>query len=131
MKSGPSLNTPRSSHGCERVDDRLIIVAGGRDNDLLVSTEVLEIGDRKWIKGPNLKERVNGNRLVFSNRKDYMVYSIGGNTGHWKYLSKIYGFKRDINEWQLIDNMNEPRAYGSALNVPLNMLPWCWSYDSY
>ena len=133
MKQGPSLNTAREDHGCARLRDGSILVAGGWGVQIVgganklgnfKSTEILEVGDHEWKNGPDLKEGVKLNKVVKSNGKDYIAYSIGG----WEYgraSSKIYGLNVDKNEWQLVDNLNEPRYKGSAVNVPSNLIPWC------
>ena len=122
MKQGPSLNTAREDHGCARLRDGSIIVVGGSRNGYLKSTEILEVGDHEWKNGPDLKEEIISNKVVKSNRKDYIAYSIGG---YHPASSKIYGLNVDRNEWQLVDNLNEPRYHGSAVNVPSNLIPLC------
>merc|ERR1712136_215933 len=71
IKPGPSLNNARRGHGCTRIGNKSIIVAGGwRDYaGALKSTEMLEIGDLEWTNGPDLKEAVDRNEVVKSNRK--------------------------------------------------------------
>ena len=132
MKKGPSLNKARSNHGCARISNDLIMVAGGFDlndhsiqTDILKSTEILKVGELEWKYGPDLKEAVANNKVVKGNGEDYGAYSIGGQNEHWTLLSEIYGLHHDSNEWQLIDNMNEPRFWGSALNIPSCLIPWC------
>ena len=132
MKPGPSLNTARIRHGCTRTRDDSIIVAGGSKNSGLKSTEILKIGQLEWTKGPDLKEEVQKNELVHSNGGEYIAYSVGGHTGgyydhawHEGVSDKIYGLQRDRNEWQLVDRMNTPRQWGSALNIPSSLVPWC------
>ena len=131
MKLGPSLNKVRQSHGCSRIRNDSIIVAGGwstrqsRSRRRSKSTEILKIGDLSWSNGPDLKEGVYFNEVVNSNGDDYIAYSLGGFT-EWDAVSnKIYGLRRDSNEWQLVDSMNEPRYRGSALNIPSSLIPWC------
>ena len=123
MKQGPSLNIARVHHGCANIRNDSIIVAGGFP--LYESTEILKIGDLEWKRGPDLKEGVTANKVVKSNLEDYVAYSIGGNNWYGTSLSEIYGLQRDMNEWQLIDNMNEPRMWGTALNIPSSLIPWC------
>ena len=126
MKRGPSLNKARYWHGCARVNDNLIIVLGGCnsvDGDLK-STEILKIEDLEWTNGPDLKEGVISNGVVKSNGKDFIAYSIAGIIGEQTCSYDTYGLRSDRNEWELIDFMNEPRCLGSALNVPLNLIPW-------
>ena len=129
ITQGPSLNIGRHSHGCERLNDESILVAGGYDFGVLASTEILKVGEHEWINGPNLKEGVWANELVKSNSKEYVAYNLGGNLNDILYhpSPKIYGLNRDMNEWQLIEMMNEPHftLYGSALNVPINKIAWC------
>ena len=48
-----------------------------------------------------------------------------GHAWHGGVSDKIYGLQRDRNEWQLVDSMNTPRKWGSALNIPSNLIPWC------
>ena len=38
---------------------------------------------------------------------------------------KIYGLHRDRNEWQLVDSMKTQCEWGSALNIPSSLVPWC------
>ena len=122
---GPALNQARYRHGCARTSNGSIIVAGGKYNSKsLKSTEILKMGDLEWTNGPDLKEKVQLNEVVMSRTKDYIAYSIGG----WNYdgeSSEIYGLTSDMNEWKFLDNMNEPRYWGSAVNIPFNMIPWC------
>ena len=135
MKPGPSLNTARVRHGCTRTRDNSIIVAGGwngrQSKSGLKSTEILKIGHLEWTKGPDLKEEVQMNEVVHSKRGEYIAYSVGGDTGlndfgrHDVVSDKIYGLQRDRNEWQLVDSMNTPRKWGSALNIPSSLIPWC------
>lgn len=124
---GPSLNTTRCLHGCAKLNDGSIIVAGGYDSlKFLASTEMLKNGEQEWTNGPNFKQKVGRNKLVKSERTKYAVYSLGGVTGNSKYSSKVYGLHSEKNEWQLISDLNVPRVYGSALNVPLHIIPWCY-----
>ena len=126
LKQGPSLKTARRSHGCVKLRDESIIVAGGyKYPRYLKSTEILKIGEHEWKPGPDLKEEISDNKLVKSNRKDYTAYSIGGKTKDHKTSSKIYGLNVERNEWQLLDKMNVPRNLGSAVNVPSKQIPWC------
>ena len=133
MKPGPSLNKARRGHGCTRIGNDSIIVAGGwhtRQNGIRrrsKSTEILKIGDLAWTNGPDLKEGIYLNEIVKSNGADYIAYSLGGYTGWgWDHVSdKIYGLRRDRNEWQLVDSMSEHRYRGSALNIPSSLIPWC------
>ena len=121
------MNKERHWHGCSRIKNESILVAGNNikpDNGRLLSTELLKIGDLKWTIGPDLKEDVYLNEVVRSSAKDYIAYSIGGRTDH-RITSKIYGLNGKKNEWQLLDNLNEPRWHGSAVNVPSNLIPWC------
>ena len=126
ITQGPSMNTGRFDHGCARLNDEFIIVAGQSvmttDN---LFTEVLKIGELEWTYGPNLTEAIGYNELVKSNRKEYIAYNLGGSTVDFEPSSKIYGLNSDTNEWELIGNMNEPRSHGSALNVPSHLIPWC------
>ena len=124
IRRGPSLNKERYWHGCSRIRDESILVAGGPNNGRFLSTEILKIGNLKWTIGPDLKEETHFNEVVRSNAMAYIAYSIGGITDH-EISSKIYGLNINKNEWQLLDNMKEPRWYGSALNVPSNLIPWC------
>ena len=146
MKQGPSLNKARHFYGCARLRDGSIIVVGGSRNGYLKSTEILEVGDHEWKNGPDLKEEIISNKVVKSNRKDYIAYSIAGKTNdvdtssiiyefkdfkgsskiyEHKGSSKIYGLNVVRNEWELVDNLNEPRYDGLAVNVPSNLIPWC------
>ena len=62
LKPGPSLNKARRGHGCTRIGNDSIIVAGGwhtgpsRIRQRSKSTEMLKIGDLAWTDGPDLKE---------------------------------------------------------------------------
>ena len=135
MKQGPSLNKARLFNGCARLRDGSIIVVGGSEN--LKSTEILEDGDQEWKNGPDLKEEIDSHKVVKSNRKDYIAYSIAGKTydfessstiygfTDYKASSKIYGLNVDRNEWELVGNLDEPRYWGSAVNVPSKLIPWC------
>ena len=38
---------------------------------------------------------------------------------------KINGLHRDRNEWQLVDSMKTQCEWGSALNIPSSLVPWC------
>ena len=127
MTRGPSLNTERSYHGCERLNDESIIVSGGLNTGVLTSTEILKRGELEWKNGPDLKGRVVGNELVKSERNRYVAYNLGGLniTGDGETFSTIHGLHRETNEWQLIGSMKEPREWGSAINVPSTMIPWC------
>ena len=135
MTQGPSLNTGRYYHGCARLNDGSIIVAGGLSKNqwhIIDSTEILKIGEHEWKPGPHLPERVSRYKLVKSQRKDYVAYGLGGETKiflgqRYRYTSssKIYGLHRGTNEWQLIGNMEKPRDTGSAVNMPSNMIQWC------
>ena len=70
MTQGPSLNTARKWHGCEKLNDGSIIVAGGVNYDelgasnKLSSTEILRIGEQKWTNGPSLEDHVDFNTLI-------------------------------------------------------------------
>ena len=76
MKRGPSLNKARYWHGCARVNDNSTVVVGGYNSvdGYLKSTEILRIGDLEWTNGPDLKEEVRYNKVVLSNRNDYIAY---------------------------------------------------------
>ena len=124
MKRGPSLNKARHSHGCSRIREHSIIVAGGAKNGPLISTEILRIEDLKWTIGTDLEEGVYLNKVIKSNVNDYIAYSIGGRTKH-RVSSNIYGLNGNKNQWQLLGNMNEPRWHGSAVNAPSTLIPWC------
>ena len=124
MKQGPSFNQARHSHGCARIWNDSIIVAGGWNRGPLKSTEILKIGGLKWTFGPDLKEGVHQNHVLKSNRNEYITYSVGGRFDPIP-TPKIYGLNEEKNEWQHLGNMNEPRVYESTLNVPSNMIPWC------
>ena len=119
MKPGPSLYKERSDHGCTRIGNDSIIVAGGwtqeQSKKRLKSTEILKIGNLAWTNGPDLKEGVHLNEVVKSNGDEYIAYSLGGSIGWGVISDKIYGLRRDRNEWQLIDCMNEPR-YGCRVS---------------
>ena len=131
MKPGPSLNKARRGHGCTRIRNDSIIVAGGwhtgqnKIRRRSKTTEILKIGDLAWTNGPDLKEGVYLNEVVKSNGDYYIAYSLGGYPGWDDVSDKIYGLRRDRNEWQLVDRLNEPRYQGSALNIPLSLIPWC------
>ena len=111
MKQGPSLNIARVHHGCANIRNDSIIVAGGFGGfgfggaSYHKSTEILKIGEFEWKRGPDLKEGVTANKVVKSNLEDYVAYSIGGVNWYGTSLTEIYGLQRDMNEWQLIDNM--------------------------
>ena len=127
MKKGPSLNEARHRHGCTLTRDDSIIVTGGKYKARMTSTEVLMIKGRKWTNGLHLKERIRSNRIVESKGKDYIAYSIGGETvPYFRPTSKIYGLSRNTTEGRLVANLNKPRWLGSAVNVPPNMIPWCF-----
>ena len=134
VKPGPSLKTPRYKHGCARIRNDSIIVAGGLCEicdipGFVTSTEILKIGDLTWTNGPDIKESAFENRIVMSNRKDYIALSLGGigeNDGPANHPA-IYGFHQDRNEWQFLGNVNEYRYWGSIVNVPSNLIPWCYN----
>ena len=132
VKPGPSLKTARYKHGCARIRNDSIIVAGGLNERNVKSTEILKIGDLTWTNGPDLpdiKESALENRIVMSNRKDYIALSSGGigeNDGPANPPA-IYGFHQDRNEWQFLGNVNEYRYWGSIVNVPSNLIPWCYN----
>ena len=99
MKKGPSLNEARHGHGCALTKDDSIIVTGGKFKDRLTSTEILMIKGPKWTNGPHLKEKIRSNEIVESNGKDYIAYSIGGETvPYFRPTSKIYGLSRNTTE---------------------------------
>jgi len=126
---GPRLNTSRSFHGCEKLNDGSIIVVGGYANlnlPPLASTEMLKNEEQEWKNSPNVKQKVGSNKLVKGEGNKYVVYSLGGKTGSSKFSSKVYGLYSEKNEWKLSSNLNVPRAFGSALNVPLDIIPWCY-----
>ena len=115
------MNTARSKHSCTRLRNDSIIVVGG-DYGSVDSTEILTIGELNWKYGPVLKEGLRSDKVVESNRKDYIAYNFGG---HSKiHSSEIYGLNVERNEWQLVANMNERRCCGTAVNVPSNLIPW-------
>ena len=129
VKPGPSMKTARYKHGCARIRNDSIIVAGGLDRRYVTSTEILKIGDLTWTDGPDIKESAFENRVVMSNRKDYIALSLGGigeNDGP-EYPPAIYGFHQNRNEWQFLSNVNECRYWGSVVNVPSNLIPWCYN----
>ena len=129
VKPGPSLKTARYKHGCARIRNDSIIVAGGLGGWIVTSTEILKIGDLTWTNGPDIKESAFENRIVMSNRKDYIAISLGGigeNDGP-EYPPAIYGFHQNRNEWQFLSNVNECRYWGSVVNVPSNLIPWCYN----
>ena len=64
MKPGPSMKSARYRHGCARLRDGSIIIAGGNHGSK--STEILKIGDHEWKNGPDLKEGVKSNEVVKS-----------------------------------------------------------------
>ena len=131
MKPGPSLKNERFLHGCARIKDDSIIVVGGYDTSInnhggyVKSTEILRIGDQEWTKGPDLKEGVTSNEVVKSNGEDYIAYSVAGKDEDSNISGKIYGLRSDLTEWELIDFLKDRRCCGSALNVPLRLIPWC------
>ena len=127
MKRGPILNKARLWHDCTRLNDNSIIVVGGfnSDNGYLKSTEVLKIGDLEWTNGPDLKTELVLTKIVKSNGRDFIAYSIAGLIVGQNCSDDIYGLRSDRNEWELIDIMNTPHCLGSALNVPLDLIPWC------
>ena len=133
VKPGPSLKAARYKHGCARIRNDSIIVAGGLcdtcDDIFVTSTEILKIGDLTWANGPDTQQSAFENRVVMSNRKDYIALSLGGigeNDGP-EYPPAIYGFHQNRNEWQFLSNVNECRYWGSVVNVPSNLIPWCYN----
>ena len=125
---GPSLKTARYNHGCAWIRNNSIIVAGGFGYaNLATSSEILKIGDRQWTNGPDIEESAFENRVVMSNRKDYVALSLGGTGLNDGPTSRIYGLNRHSNEWQVLGNVNGHRYSGSVVNVPSNMIPWCYN----
>ena len=128
VKPGPSLNTARYNHGCARIRDDSIIVAGGLGKMIWANpSEILIIGDLKWNNGPDTEESAFENRIVMSNRKDYVALSLGGTGLSDGPTSKIYGLTQNWNEWQFLGNVSGHRYWGSVVNVPSNMIPWCYN----
>ena len=127
VKPGPSLKTARMDHGCARIRNDSIIVAGGFNDYFATSSEILKIGDLKWTSGPDTKESAFENRIVMSNRKDYVALSLGGTGFNDGPTSNIYELNQERNEWQVLDNVNGHRYWGSVVNVPSNMIPWCYN----
>ena len=129
VKPGPSMKTARYKHGCARIRNDSIIVAGGLDRYYVTSTEILKIGDLTWTNGPDIKESAFENRIAMSYRKDYIALSLGGigeNDGPANQPA-IYGFHQHRNEWQFLGIVNEYRYWGSVVNVPSNLIPWCYN----
>ena len=125
IKLGPNLKTARYRHGCTRIRNDSIIVAGGLSDDYLSSSEILKIGDLQWTNGPNLKEPIFDNKVIMSIQKDYTAFSFGGRNEN-VFKSKLYGLNQDRNEWQFLDDINERHYYGPIVNVPSSMIPWCY-----
>ena len=127
IKLGPNLNVARYRHGCTRIRDDSLIVAGGfSHDDYLISSETLKIEDLRWTNGLDLKEPVFDNKLVTSIQKDYIAYNFGGKDENGSKFNS-YGLNQDGNEWQFLDYMHERRHFTSIVNIPTSMLPWCYN----
>ena len=103
---GPPLLTPRCHHsGCaiksEDGSIQSIIITGGMtDNEYWsTDTEILDLKEQRWIKGPNLPLGIHeASCVALPPTLDFACLLIGGKS-HGLTVESVYGLKKSLDEW--------------------------------
>ena len=79
------------------------------------STEILNIEDQKWVKGPNLPYG-NGKAACVSlpPTTNFACVIVGGETFE-SYSSNVYGLNKSLNEWRHLGKIRKERQCHIAL----------------
>ena len=126
---GPDMRTARGNHGCFSVKKNgrvaKVYVFGGYPGPLS-STEVLNVSELTWSKGPDLLIGLNGNDGAESFHDDFSGFSVGG-LGHAKYLKTIFGLQKTAGteRWVQVQSMTEARQFQTVVNNPSSLPPFC------
>ena len=119
------MKQKRSYHGCTIIDDmdsKTIYVAGGWDENYnkLSSMETMKLTENEWkLSSVQLPKPLSYLQLVSSRSKNYILYIPGGWDGS-DFQKKIYGLKRQNQEWEEIGSLQTKRGYHTTLNVDFN-----------
>ena len=123
------MKAARGNHGCFSVKQNgkvaKVYVFGGYPGPLS-STEVLNVNDLTWSKGPDLPIALSGNDGAESFHDDYLGFSVGG-WGNAKYLKTIFGLQKTAGSerWIQVQSMTEARQFHTVVNTPSSLLPFC------
>jgi len=124
VKSFPSLNTPRKSHGCghyKNNDNKVVyLVTGGWIGEYLDSTELLIEGDASWTisekKLPTGRSDLVG---ISINNKIFMTGGSDDESGTG--LDEVIEFNTNTEEWSLVENMRNGRNSHATSVVDINI----------
>jgi len=124
VKSLPSLNTPRDSHGCghyiNNENQVVYLVTGGWIGEYLDSTELLIEGAASWIisdkKLPTGRLDMVG---ISINNKIFMTGGIDDYTSG--FLDEVIEFNTDTEEWSLVENMRDGKRLHATSVVDINI----------
>jgi len=112
--------TPMSikRRGCSAavVQDRLVVVIGGRDSVVSATAEALDVYSRKWIPMPRLNSRRYSSAAASVGSS---VYTFGGKDEEGCTLNTMEYLivQAGVNHWQVGPSMEVPRAECAAVAV--------------
>ena len=127
-KEAPPLLDGRNYHSsCAILSQdgtiQTIIAIGGDTTEEMfsTSTEIFQIRENKWIRGPDLPVGVRSAACVAVLPKININYSclvIGGYSPEEMFSSNIYALDNNLTEWFLIGKLKTGRRNHIALSLP-------------
>ena len=131
-------NTPmiqkRYDHSCLMIDQYELMVVGGSSGGYsgvyLNSSEIFNLKEKTWIRGPDLQEGIKGAQFVKAKSGfEYIGYVIGGrkDNGGNKVTdsSTIFGLTQDRKDFKEIGDLHKARSDHVAFVLPESISEKC------
>lgn len=109
-----NLCTPRSDFSAAVLGDKIYAVGGMFYSEILRSTEVFDIKDKKWRQVAPMSMPRKGAAVVACNGK---IFALGGQRSSWNCLSMVECYDPSINQWSQVAPMATARRNASAITV--------------
>ena len=93
-----------------------VVVIGGRDGGgrILKSTEIYNVSEKVWNKGPDLPIGIVAADCVPApTESKFSCYLVGGYDGG--YSPKVYALSKDLNSWEVLGDFGLGRTTFVAL----------------
>ena len=121
------MTQERYGHSCLMLSEyELMVVGGYGGSNYLKSSEILNLKEKTWKRGPYFETGLGYAQFLKANAgSKYLAYVIGGRKSYGDYSSAIFGLSQDKNEFKKIGDLKKPRSGHVAFVLPESISDKC------
>ena len=120
------MTQKRYYHSCSMIDEYELMVVGGCGGSCLKSSEIFNLKERKWKRGPDVQKGILRSQLVKAQPGfEYLAYMIGGRNSFLDDSSEIFGLTKDKKEFKKIGDLKKARRDHVAFVLPESISDRC------